>query len=91
MFLRPASPFKRLVAIVIGLIWTAVGGAWTYFNLKARPDPSDGERAGDRIAVLILLGGVGLVCSGLRRSRPAHIEAETPDLHEGFAEHRWRD
>jgi hypothetical protein len=37
------------------------------------------------------MGGLGLVGSALRPSRPKHIEAETPDLHEGFTEHRWRD
>jgi hypothetical protein len=91
MFLRPTSPFKRVAAIVIGLIWTLIGGTWTYFNATAPRDYSTYDRPDPRLGVLILMGGLGLVGSGLRRSRPSHIEAETPDLHEGFTEHRWRD
>lgn len=91
MFLRPASPFKRLAAIIIGLIWTAIGGTWTYFNAAAPRDYDRPDDTDPRLGVLILMGGIGLVGSGLRPSRSSHIEAETPDLHEGFSEHRWRD
>ena len=90
MFLRPASPFKRIAAIVIGLIWVLVGGTWTYFNANA-PRDADGRNDRDpRLGVFILMGGLGIVGSGLRGTRSSHIEAETPDLHEGFTEHRWR-
>src|SRR5688500_9563352 len=74
MFLCPASPLKRLAAIMIGLVWTAVGGTWTYFNATRARDYSSRDDTDPRLGVLILMGGIGLVGSGLRPSRSAHIE-----------------
>ena len=91
MFLRPASTFKRVAAIVIGISWIGIGGTWTYFNATAPTNANSPDDPGPKLGIFILLGGTGLIASGLRGTRSSHIEAETPDLHEGFTEHRWRD
>ena len=59
MFLRPTSLLTRLSAIVIGSIWAAAGGFWTYQVLVH--DAEFPSRRSRGICFVILCAGVMMV------------------------------
>jgi hypothetical protein len=78
MFLRPPSLVMRAMAVVVGLVWAAGGGWWSYeVAVNGLEFPT---RRSSNVCYAVLAAGVMLVISGLRRAKSQDFEDEIPDL-----------